>query len=172
MKAWYLSRWSNEFRQGAGGRGRAMVKQSVVEYLNRMETIIESSGRLPFSGKRAIDGIELLELIDRIRIALPEEIRQAETLIAERTRMAAEAGAEVASAQAVGSNGDVIASAREDAEELLSRAERESMEIRLGSDQYAEATLAALQEPLDRTSFVLRKGIEELRRRKDNSVPR
>ena len=45
-----------------------MVKQSVVEYLNRMETIIESSGRLPFSGKRAIDGIELLELIDRIRI--------------------------------------------------------------------------------------------------------
>jgi hypothetical protein len=60
-----------------------MVKQSVVEYLNRMESIIESSGRLPFSGKRAIDGIELLELIDRIRIALPEEIRQAETLIAE-----------------------------------------------------------------------------------------
>jgi len=72
----------------------------------------------------------------------------------------------------VGSNGDVIASAREDAEELLSRAEREAMEMRLGADEYAEATLAALQETLDRTSFVVRKGIEELRRRKDNSVPR
>lgn len=149
-----------------------MVKQSVVEYLNRMETIIESSGRLPFSSRRAIDGVELLELIDRIRIALPEEIRQAETLIAERTRMAAEAGVEVASAQAAGSNGDVIASAKEDAEDLLSSAEREAMEIRLGADEYAEATLASLQETLDRTSFVVRKGIEELRRRKDKPAVR
>lgn len=149
-----------------------MVKQSVVEYLNRMETVIESSGRLPFSSKRVIDGVELLELIDRIRIALPEEIRQAETLIAERTRMAAEAGVEMASAQAAGTKGDVIASAREDAKELLSRAERDAMEIRLGADEYAETTLASLQETLDRTSFVVRKGIEELRRRKDNPVIR
>ena len=66
-----------------------MIKQSVVECLNRMETIIESSGKLPFSGKRAVDGVELLELIDRIRIALPEEMRQTEALIAERSRLAA-----------------------------------------------------------------------------------
>ncbi len=54
-----------------------MIKQSVVECLNRMETIIESSGSCLF-GKRAVDGVELLELIDRIRIALPEEMRQTE----------------------------------------------------------------------------------------------
>ena len=144
-----------------------MIKQSVVECLNRMETIIESSGKLPFSGKRAVDGVELLELIDRIRIALPEEMRQTEALIAERSRLAAEDGVGIASAQASGADGEVFASAREEAEVLLMRAEREAMEIRLGADDYAEATLASLQETLDRTSFVVRKGIEELRRRKD-----
>ncbi|HHY61554.1 MAG: hypothetical protein WBL79_05680 [Bacillota bacterium] len=149
-----------------------MIKQSVVECLNRMETIIESSGKLPFSGKRAVDGVELLELIDRIRIALPEEMRQTEALIAERSRLAAEDGVGIASAQASGADGEVFASAREEAEVLLMRAEREAMEIRLGADDYAEATLASLQETLDRTSFVVRKGIEELRRRKDNPEAR
>ena len=57
-----------------------MLKQSVIECLDRMERTIESSGRMLFSGKRIVDGVELLELIDRIRIALPEEMRQAEAL--------------------------------------------------------------------------------------------
>ncbi len=86
--------------------------------------------------------------------------------------MAAEDGVGIASAQASGADGEVFASAREEAEVLLMRAEREAMEIRLGADDYAEATLASLQETLDRTSFVVRKGIEELRRRKDNPEAR
>lgn len=144
-----------------------MVKQSVVECLDRMERAIESSRRALFSGKRVVDGVELLELIDRIRIALPEQIRQAEALQAERARIVAESeSAETGAASQVSQRGEVLANAREEAEDILAQARREAFEIRAGADDYAESTLSALQETLDRTGFVVRKGIEELKRRK------
>lgn len=147
-----------------------MLKQSVIECLDRMERTIESGGRMLFSGKRIVDGVELLELIDRIRIALPEEIRQAEALLSERSRIAAESGRVEAgpSGQAV-AGVEVAARAREEAEAILAQARREAFDIRAGADEYAESTLSSLQETLDRTSFVVRKGIDELRRRKSDS---
>ena len=147
-----------------------MLKQSVIECLDRMERTIESSGRMLFSGKRIVDGVELLELIDRIRIALPEEIRQAEVLQSERSRIAVESGrAEAGPSSQASASGEVTARAREEAEAILAQARREAFEIRAGADEYAESTLSSLQETLDRTSFVVRKGIDELKRRKSDS---
>jgi cell division septum initiation protein DivIVA len=146
-----------------------ILKQSVIECLDRMERTIESSRKMLFSSSRIVDGVELLELIDRIRIALPEEIRQAEALQSERSRIAAESGRVEAgpSGQAQASGG-VTARAREEAEAILAQARREAFEIRAGADEYAESTLSSLQETLDRTSFVVRKGIDELKRRKND----
>jgi hypothetical protein len=50
----------------------------------------------------------------------------------------------------------------------LAQARREAFEIRAGADEYAESTLSSLEETLDRTSFVVRKGIDELKRRKSD----
>ena len=146
-----------------------MMKQSVVECLDRMERTIESSGKMLFSGRRIVDGVELLELIDRIRIALPEEMRQAEALQSERSRIAAESGrAEAGPSSQTSASGEVTARAREEAEAILAQARREAFDIRAGADEYAESTLSSLQETLDRTSFVVRKGIDELKRRKSD----
>lgn len=150
------------------------MKQSVIECLDRMERTIESSRRMLFSGRRMVDGVELLELIDRIRIALPEEIRQAEALQSERNRISTESGRVEAGSAAGPSiqaqvSGEIAARAREEAEAILAQARREAFEIRAGADEYAESTLASLQETLDRTSFVVRKGIDELNRRKSDS---
>jgi cell division septum initiation protein DivIVA len=147
-----------------------MLKRSVIECLDRMERTIESSGRMLFSGKRIVDGVELLELIDRIRIALPEEIRQAEALQSERSRIVAESGhVEAGPSGQTSASGEVTARAREEAEGILAQARREAFEIRTGADEYAESTLSSLQDTLDRTSFVVRKGIDELKRRKSDS---
>ena len=149
------------------GGGVTVMKQSVIECLDRMERAIESSGRMLLSGKRIVDGVELLELIDRIRIALPEQIRQVEALQAERTRIAAESGgAEAGPSSQMSASGEVLATAREEAEDILAHARREAFEIRAGANDYAESTLSSLQETLDRTAFVVRKGIDELKRRK------
>jgi cell division septum initiation protein DivIVA len=146
-----------------------ILKQSVIECLDRMERTIESSRKMLFSSSRIVDGVELLELIDRIRIALPEEIRQAEALQSERSRIAAESGrVEAGPSGQAQASGEVTARAREEAEAILAQARREAFEIRAGADEYAESTLSSLQETLDRTSFVVRKGIDELKRRKND----
>lgn len=137
------------------------MKYSVVECLDRIERIIESSSKIPFSSKRSVDGVEVLELIDRIRIALPEESRQSEVLSAERARISSGEPGRAGTLPTPESN----ALAREEGEAILEKARREAVEVRQGADEYAQTTLASLQETLDRTSAVVRRGIEELRRR-------
>jgi cell division septum initiation protein DivIVA len=154
-----------------------LVKQSVIECLDRLENLIETSSRIPIVGKRIVDRIEVLELIDQIRIALPEEIRQAELLLAERKNIVTEAKreAEVIRDHAteerakLAAESDIVALARDQAEKLLQEARRDAAEVKAGADDYAESTLTSLEETLQRTARVVRKGIEELRRRKVSS---
>lgn len=148
-----------------------MVKQSVVECLDKMESIIESASKVPLSGKRVVDGVELLELIDKVRIALPEEIRQAETLIAERNRIAYETPyPESAAPRQASAFSEALADAREEAGRIVEEARREAAEVRSGADEYAESTLSSLEDTLEKTAAVVRKGIEELGRRNQGPV--
>ena len=141
-----------------------MLKQSVIECLDRMERTIESGGRMLFSSSRIVDGVSCRH--DRIASLC----RRRSGRLSERSRIAAESGRVEAgpSGQAV-AGVEVAARAREEAEAILAQARREAFDIRAGADEYAESTLSSLQETLDRTSFVVRKGIDELRRRKSDS---
>jgi len=146
-----------------------VTQYSVNECLDRVEQVLESSARIPFTNKRAVDALEILDLLDRIRIAMPGDDRDGR-----RTRVAEEAqGAAGASAGRPDRRG--AQSPRErpvrpsEAEErsaaLLAQAQAEAEQIRSGARDYAESTLKSLNETLERTSAVVQRGIDELKRR-------
>ena len=57
-----------------------MTQYSVLECLDKMERLLETGTRIPFSSKRAVDAVEILDLIDRIRAVLQEQARRSQAV--------------------------------------------------------------------------------------------
>jgi len=66
----------------------------VLYLLDRLEEVLSAGQHVPLTSRTLIDEQECLELLDQIRVTLPEEIKQARRVAQERDRLLAEARAE------------------------------------------------------------------------------
>lgn len=148
-----------------------MARMNLMILLDTLEQTVQSSPRLPLTDKIIVDQEALLALVDKIRNALPEEVRRAEWIASEKERVLADSQREaeriVAQAKEyVGrllDENHITARAREEAGRIVSEAERYAQDTRRGASEYAIGTLGELAERLERTLKVVRRGIEELR---------
>ena len=63
----------------------------VFTLLENLEEVIESGSKVPFSTKVMIDAEELREIIEDIRLKLPDELKQAKWVKEERQRIISDA---------------------------------------------------------------------------------
>ncbi|MER3406140.1 MAG: ATPase, partial [Chloroflexota bacterium] len=59
----------------------------VLQLIDRLEALISSGARLPLTSRALVDEQEVLDILDQLRMAVPEEIRQAKRLSQERERL-------------------------------------------------------------------------------------
>jgi F0F1-type ATP synthase membrane subunit b/b' len=64
--------------------------------LDRLEELVSLGKRVPFYGKVMVEENEFLALVDQLRIAVPNEVKQAQRVIRERQVVIAEAHEEAA----------------------------------------------------------------------------
>jgi hypothetical protein len=64
--------------------------------LDRLEELVSLGKRVPFYGKVMVEENEFLALVDQLRIAVPNEIKQAQRVIRERQTIIAESHEEAA----------------------------------------------------------------------------
>jgi hypothetical protein len=143
----------------------------ILYLLDRLEEVLNSGSRWLFSSRTMIDEQECLDILDQIRVALPEEIKQAKRINAERDSIIAEADAraqqilreaEERAAEKVQEHG-LVRQAETRAQQVEMDAERQSLEIREEADQYAFDTLAELEAELEELLHTVRKGTHALR---------
>jgi len=148
-------------------------KTKIVDLLDRLEAAVEGGRRIPLLNKVAVDRYELLEIVDQIRICLPEEVKQAEWLLTEKDRILAEATSEAEKMKVSArehlatmvSREEVVKAAEAEATRIIEEAKAQANETRRGADEYAAETLSKLEEGLQRTLKVVRRGVEELKRK-------
>ncbi|GAB4215891.1 MAG: hypothetical protein OHK0022_56340 [Roseiflexaceae bacterium] len=116
--------------------------------------------RVPFSGRLLIDEERILDIIDRMRVAVPEELKQARRIIGEQERLINEAQARVR--QALEEQG-LLAAIEEERTRLIEQAERDAAGIRAGADEYARQVLEDLEQRLTRLMTNVQNGLKELR---------
>lgn len=122
-----------------------------------MEAAINKGTAVPFSNKRMIDEDECLDIIDQLRIAVPEEIKQSRRVTQEKDRILAQAKEEAerivqmarddAAHQADMS--EVVKTAQARAQTISVQAEADAKVTRAGADEYAQQVLTELQQRLD-----------------------
>jgi len=145
----------------------------ILSLLDALEDAIENAVSVPFSGKCMVDRNEILELIQDIRLKLPDEIKQAKWISKERARILAEAQQEaddiVKNAEsriaAMVNEHEISQKAYEQAETILSNAKKSAREIRLGTREYADNILGRVEEMLKEMLEVIQENRNELKQK-------
>lgn len=142
--------------------------------VERLETLVATGKRIPLGNNVVVDQGAVLELVDQIRVAMPEEVRQAQRITAEASRIVEhgreEADAIIARAQEQAAQmleeRELVRLAQQRAGEILELAGREAGDIRRGADEYAAGVLIRLEGEVTKTLTSIKHGIEMLDRRR------
>jgi uncharacterized coiled-coil DUF342 family protein len=142
---------------------------SIYRVIDRLEAYVREGTMLPFR-RRILSEERILELIEKMRSTLPEEVGRAKMIAKDKDRMLREAqerAQEIVSeasehhAQMVDSH-EIVQQARATAESVLRDAEERAKKIREGADQYAATILGDLQNRLSVALASVRKGQDAL----------
>lgn len=143
----------------------------ILHLVDRLEReIIQKGTLIPLTVYRLVDEEHALELIDQMRISIPDEIKKAKRIYQERDRIIAQAHeeasrlVELAQQEAVELvERDAINTAAERrAQTIIERAQRDAQVIKLDSDEYVMQVLSELESHLMRSLTVVQNGLHTL----------
>jgi hypothetical protein len=142
---------------------------SVYRVLDKLEAYVHEGTWLP-AGYRILSEERLLELIEKMRASLPEEVGRARVIAKDHDRMmrAAQEKAQAIVDEAASKHeelvgdSEILQRARATADTLLADAETQSRNVREGADRYAGEVLAEMENRLAGALGAVRKGREVL----------
>lgn len=138
--------------------------------LEQIEYIINNAGK-SFSGNTIkVDGEDMFQLVEQLRLSLTEELRQARTIIQEKNNILGEAQKEASSImEEVEENistmideNKIMIKAQEEAAHLLLQAEEKAQKITERAKVYANQVLEDLDIHLRKTLENIASGREQL----------
>lgn len=128
----------------------------ILQLIDRLEELFNESKALPFTHNVVVDEDRMLELIDQMRIAIPDEVKKAQQLIAQRDRVMAQAQEEANRTLALArekadqlvQKDSIVADAQRRADQVKAQALVEADNIRAEADNYVLDSLTKLQTEL------------------------
>ncbi len=139
---------------------------SVEQIVDQIDDVLEKAFSFPLSGgKILVDGEEIRNLLDDIRLNLPKDIRQAERIVADRTQIISDAKREAETivrvaeerAKAMVAKDEITREAQEKANEMMNQARQKSAEMRKAANDYVD-------DLMQRTDESIAMGLAELRK--------
>ena len=160
------------------GEGDAI---DIVNVIDRLETLVNTSRTVPVSGNIMVEKKKIMELVDQLRLAIPQEVKAAEEILHRRDNIVNQAANEARHTKAKAEEEyrerldktEILTHAQKKAEEMLGdaehraarmvqQAEHESESRRTDADAFALQSLRALERELNTLSGSVRKGIDLL----------
>ena len=138
--------------------------------VDRLEELFNQSRPIPLTHNVIVDEDRILEIIDQMRISIPEEVKKAQQVLAQRDRVLAQAQEEAnrtialakQKAEEVISRDAIVQAAQARAEQIISQSRAEAESLRRESDDYIVEALGALEGELTRLLSQTRNGISKL----------
>ncbi|MDR2939772.1 MAG: ATPase [Clostridiales bacterium] len=127
---------------------------SVLKYLDMVEDLLESSKSVPFSGKVSVEKEKIYDIIDEIRLNIPNEIRQSQRIIAEHDKVIADAKAKATTivkeaeerALKLIDEHEIYKQALEEGNDIIEESKKSARDMRLNAMDYADEILAKTEE--------------------------
>lgn len=151
----------------------------ILHLVDRLEELFFNESRsIWLTHSVIVNEDRVLDLIDQMRVSIPEEIKKAQQIVAQRDRILAQAQEEAnrtlaqareKSDQLVERDG-IVDAARARVEQIHEQARLEGEKTKREADEYVLQTLTKLEAEMERTLTQVRNGIRTLQSEKQNAA--
>lgn len=140
--------------------------------VDRLEELFNQSRGLPLTHSVVVDEDRMLDIIDQMRVSIPDEIKKAQQVLVQRDRILAQAQEEATrtinlareKSEQMIQQENLLAEAQSRGEEIIAQAKVDADNTRREADQYVLETLMKLEMELDRTLTQVRNGIRAIQK--------
>ncbi|HQV94636.1 MAG TPA: hypothetical protein PLA27_01925 [Anaerolineales bacterium] len=139
----------------------------ILQLIDRLEELFNDSKSIPLTRNVMVDEDRMLDIIDQMRIAIPEEVKKAQQLLGQRDRVLAQAQEEAnrtldlarQKADQLASKELVVQEAQRRGEQILTQARVDAENTRDDANDYVMRSLTQLQAELERITNQVENGI-------------
>jgi F0F1-type ATP synthase membrane subunit b/b' len=144
----------------------------ILHLVDRLEELLNESHAVPMTHNVIVDEDRMLDLIDQMRVAIPEEVKKSQQMLAQRDRLLAQAQEEANRTLAIAREKSeqlverdaIVQAAQGRADQLIDQAKAESVTIRSEADEYVLDALRRIEIELDRFLNQVRNGIHAIQK--------
>jgi len=129
---------------------------ALLDYLDDIEEVLETSRKIPLSSRIQVEKEKILDILNDIRLNLPDDIRSAQRILSDHDRIVADAQRKAqdildsaeAEAKTRTSHHEIFRRANDTANELMENAKNDARDLRLNAMDYADEKLAETESQL------------------------
>lgn len=142
----------------------------ILHLVDRLEELFNESRPIPFTHNVIVDEDRMLDIIDQMRVAIPDQVKQAEKMLAERDRTLAQAQEEASrtiqlareKSEGLLERDSIVEAAQTKGEQIIEQAHLDAEATRAEADQYVLETLTNLEIEMERVINQVRNGIRTI----------
>lgn len=150
----------------------------ILHFVDRLEELFNSSRAIPLTHNVIVDEDKFLDIIDQMRISVPEEVKKAQEVFTKKDRVMAQAQEEAnRTLQLARERADelidreaLVSDAKRRSDLIVEQARTDAERIKAGADHYAQDSLVNLEQALNQLLTQVRNGIQVLEQRSPSSV--
>ena len=151
----------------------------ILQLIDRLEELFNESKTIPLTRNVMVDEDRMLDIIDQMRIAIPEEVKKAQQLLGQRDRVLAQAQEEAnrtieiarQKADQLVAKDMVVVEAQRRADQIIAQARAEGENVRADADDYVMESLHQLEAELERNLNQVRNGIRTVEEEQARRAP-
>lgn len=145
---------------------------SMEKLINDLYDMLDGAARVPLSKDKAVLSVnEVKDILDEIRANLPQEIRQAKNVVADRNNIISQAEQKAESmirsaeerAKKIVSKSEIVRQAQQRANEMLSDAKLKSTEMRSAANKYIDDLMKKADDEMSANLAELKKTRQNIR---------
>lgn len=142
----------------------------ILHLVDRLEELFNESRPIPLTHSVIVDENRFMDIIDQMRVSIPDEIKKAQQINVQRDRILAQAQEEANRTLALAreksekmvERNDVSLAAQARADQIVEQARREAALTQKDADGYVAETLTKLEAELARIVSQVQNGIRTL----------
>lgn len=139
----------------------------ILHLVDRLEELFNNSRAIPLTHSVIVDEDKFLDIIDQMRISIPEEVKKAQEVFTKKDRFMAQAQEEANrtlqlardKANDLVDKEVLVSDARRRADQIIDQARAEAEDVKAGADQYAQESLLNLEHAMEQLLTQVRNGL-------------
>lgn len=150
----------------------------ILHLVDRIEELFNESRAVPFTRSVIVDEDKMLDIIDQMRVTVPEEVKKAQQVVAQKDRMLAQAQEEASrivalakeKAEQIVEKEAIVRSAQTRATQIIAQARDDAAVTHKEADDYVVDSLQIMEGEVTRLLTQIRNGINKIEEERLNAI--